>query len=100
MIKDDKGYPTVKELLTIIERQVYKCALSGVEIDPRRSSLDHKNPRSLGGPSDVDNLQVVLPVINRAKGTNNNDQYISMCWAVARNNPDPGDTTWMYGLIE
>jgi len=93
------GKVTIKDLMQMVERQGFKCALTGIEITPKRSSLDHKDPRSLGGDDDVNNLQIVLPMINRAKTNMNERQFVSMCHAVARHSPDFGDTTWIDGTI-
>lgn len=83
-----------------LEAQQFKCNYSGVELTPQRASLDHKYPRSLGGDDDIENLHVVLPIINRAKGNMNHDQFIAMCHAVARHTEDSGDTTWIDGLVD
>jgi len=88
-------FPTIKQFLSIPERQGDKCALSGIPITPQTCSLDHKNPRSMGGSDDIDNLQLVLPVINRAKGTMTQDQFVAMCHAVARYVDDSYDETWI-----
>ena len=94
------GKVTIKSLMEIVERQAFKCALTGIEITPRLSSLDHKDPRSLGGDDDIANLQVVLPMVNRAKTNMSERQFVSMCHAVARHSPDYGDTTWIEGRSE
>jgi 5-methylcytosine-specific restriction endonuclease McrA len=86
--------------MSIVERQGFKCALTGIEVTPKRSSLDHRHPRSYGGDDDKDNLQVVLPMIQRAKTTMSQRQFVSMCHAVARHCPDCGDTTWVDGLVD
>jgi hypothetical protein len=49
----------------------------------------------MGGTDDIDNLQLVLPVINRAKGTMTQDQFVAMCHAVARYVDDSCDETWI-----
>lgn len=36
-----------------------------------------------GGKHEVENLQCVHPLVNKAKGTMGNDQFIAMCKAVA-----------------
>jgi 5-methylcytosine-specific restriction endonuclease McrA len=74
--------------------------LTGIEITPKRSSLDHKDPRSLGGADDKKNLQVVLPMVNRSKTNMSEKQFVSMCHAVARHSLDYGDTTWIDGSID
>jgi len=80
--------------------QGFVCTYTGIEITPTRSSLDHRNPRALGGADDLKNLQIVLPVINRAKGTMSHDQFVAMCHAVARRVADSGDTSWIDGQID
>lgn len=94
------GKVTIKGLMEVVERQGFKCALTGIEITPRLASLDHKDPRSLGGDDDMGNLQVVLPMVNRAKTNMSERQFVSMCHAVARHSPDYGDTTWIEGRVE
>lgn len=37
-----------------------------------------------GGSDDIENLQAVHPLVNRAKGTMGNVQFIEMCIAVAK----------------
>lgn len=89
------GFPTIRQFVSIPERQGDKCNLSGLPITPQKCSLDHKNPRSMGGTDDIENLQLVLPVINRAKGTMTQDQFVAMCHAVARHVDDSCDETWI-----
>jgi 5-methylcytosine-specific restriction endonuclease McrA len=94
------GKVTIKQLMQKVESQGFKCAYTGIDVTPRRSSLDHKEPRSLGGDDDINNLQVVLPTIQRAKTNMSHRQFIAMCHAVARHVQDSGDTTWIDGLID
>lgn len=86
---------TKKMLLEKLDRQGYRCALSGENLTPSLSSLDHINPKAIGGDDDIFNLQIVLPCVNRAKGTMTQDQFVSMCHAVARSTADPMDTSWI-----
>lgn len=62
---------------------------------PALSSLDHIDPKAMGGDDDIDNLQIVLPCINKAKGTMSQAQFVAMCHAVARHCEDTGDETWI-----
>lgn len=66
-----------------------------MDLTPALSSLDHIDPKSLGGEDDAANVQIVLPCINKAKGTMSMDQFVAMCHAVARHCEDTSDTTWM-----
>lgn len=94
------GSVTILGLQQVVKAQGYACSYTGIEVTPQRSALDHKYPRSLGGEDDIENLQVVLPVINRAKGNMSHDQFVAMCHAVARHTEDSGDTTWIDGLVD
>jgi len=60
-----------------------RCALSGWAISPQCFELDHIVSMNDGGTDEVDNLQAVHPLVNRAKGTMGNQQFIDMCKAVA-----------------
>jgi len=59
------------------------------------ASLDHINPRSLGGSDDATNIQIVLACINKAKGTMSQDQFVAMCHAVSRHLDDTEDQSWI-----
>jgi len=86
---------TAKQLEKKLQDQKFKCALTGVEMTPTLSSLDHVDPRSMGGEDDINNLQIVLPCVNKAKGTMSQAQFVAMCHAVARHVDDTEDDTWM-----
>ena len=86
---------TAKQLEKKLQDQQFKCALTGVEMTPTLSSLDHVDPRSMGGEDDISNLQIVLPCVNKAKGTMSQAQFVAMCHAVSRHIDDSEDDTWM-----
>jgi hypothetical protein len=67
------------EIAKLVESQEYRCALSGMELDPATAQLDHKYPVTLGGDHSIGNLQVVNKEINRAKGAMTNEDFIGMC---------------------
>jgi 5-methylcytosine-specific restriction endonuclease McrA len=75
---------TVNNILALLERQSYKCALSGRELTPKTSSLDHILPVSRDGDSSIDNAQVLDAAVNRAKNTMTNDEFVAMCRQVVR----------------
>lgn len=62
---------------------------------PQLSSLDHIDPRAFGGDDGIENLQIVLPVVNRAKSTMTQSQFVGMCHAVAAMHADSGDRSWV-----
>jgi hypothetical protein len=72
------------ELYELAKTQEFRCALSGVKLEPDIAALDHKMPISKGGSDQVDNLQWVTDAINKAKGTMTNHEFINMCKQVAK----------------
>jgi predicted DNA-binding protein YlxM (UPF0122 family) len=72
------------ELMELIERQGFRCALTGQVIDdPSTASLDHIEPVSNGGNNKIDNLQWVLNDVNIMKGTFSQKRFIEICCMVA-----------------
>jgi hypothetical protein len=78
-----------------LKDQSFRCALTGETLRPALSSLDHIDPKCIGGDDEIGNVQIVLPSVNRAKGTMTQQQFVAMCHAVARNVPDSGDRSWV-----
>ena len=74
---------TAKRIMELIERQKFRCALSGRELTPETASLDHILPLSRGGTHDISNLCVVHHHVNAAKGTMTVDEFVAMCREVA-----------------
>lgn len=68
-----------RSLLEQIERQSYRCALSGEELTPETASLDHCTPISRGGGHDISNIQIVMQQINSAKGSMTTEEFVDMC---------------------
>ena len=64
-----KGEPhaAAEELHALWERQEGRCAFAGVPLG-KDAHLDHVTPISKGGTHTIENLQWVLPELNRAKG--------------------------------
>jgi 5-methylcytosine-specific restriction endonuclease McrA len=79
---DDKV--TGARLLTMIENQEYRCALSGIELEPDTAVLDHKIPRKRGGKHELSNVWWLHRDVNRAKGTMTVDEFRLMCSRVAQ----------------
>ena len=74
-----------------LKDQSFLCALTGETLQPALSSLDHINPKCIGGDDEIGNVQIVLPCVNRAKVTMAQEQFVAMCHAVARTVVDTGD---------
>lgn len=69
-------------LVELIEKQEYRCALSGMPLTPDIASLDHIVPVSKGGKHEVGNVAWVHEEINRMKGTLSKDEFLAMCLKV------------------
>lgn len=63
----------------LLERQSYRCALTGIELTPETASLDHCTPISRGGSHDIDNIQIITQRVNAAKGTMTTEEFIDVC---------------------
>ena len=70
---------TAKMILEMIERQEYRCALSGRKLTPETASLDHVTPLARGGLHDVSNLWVLDHQVNTAKGTMTVEEFVALC---------------------
>ncbi len=73
-------------LVKLIEKQGYRCAISGAELTPDIASLDHIIPVSKGGKHAVDNVAWVHAEINRMKGQLSLDEFVSLCSRVVQYN--------------
>jgi 5-methylcytosine-specific restriction endonuclease McrA len=71
------------EAKLILERQEYRCALTGLPLTPDNFALDHIVPVKQGGAFDIKNAQMVLKTVNRAKHTMSQQDFIQMCRNVA-----------------
>ena len=71
------------EILDLLKKQGYRCAVTGQQLTPSDSQLDHIVPVSAGGSNTIDNLQIVTSHINKMKGSMNNDEFIATCKMVA-----------------
>ena len=79
----NSGKSKVSAILCKIKVNGFRCALSGWAISPQCFEIDHIVSMNDGGTDDPANLQAVHPLVNRAKGTMGNQQFIDMCKAVA-----------------
>ena len=77
------------ELRALIETQGFRCALTGVLLEPADAEIDHIMPVSLGGTHTIGNMQVLHRVVNRMKGALGNDEFIAWCRAVANHTAHP-----------
>jgi 5-methylcytosine-specific restriction endonuclease McrA len=73
---------TANEVLDLLDRQAYRCALTGRQLMPDTAALDHVIPVSRGGEHRIENAQVLQKAVNRAKGTLTNEEFIALCHEV------------------
>ena len=80
MARQKNARSRIGQILSILEKQQYKCALTGEPLTPETATLDHKLAVSRGGSiDDVDNFQVLHTDVNKAKGSMTNEEFISLC---------------------
>jgi len=78
---------SIENVLKLLARQKYRCALTGRPLTPETAALDHIIPIRLGGEHTIENAQVLHKDVNRAKGSLSNSEFIVLCrevvcWAV------------------
>lgn len=71
--------PTAKRIRRLIEKQGFRCAMTGLELSPEDANLDHIVPIAAGGEHVMGNVQVVHKVINQMKSTLQKDEFIEWC---------------------
>jgi len=81
---------TAKSLMQLVERQKYRCALSGRALTPDCASLDHKMPLAKGGKHAMSNLWVLHRDVNAAKGTMTVNEFVAICRDVVRTSDKTG----------
>lgn len=72
------------ELYKLAKDQEFRCALSGLPLEPSDAALDHIVPVAKGGTDEIGNLQWVHSVINKMKGSLDNDEFVAMCRKVSQ----------------
>ena len=82
--RDATSYATTDELEALLERQGYKCALTGRDLDPSDMHVDHIVPVKHGGGSGIGNLQWLCKQANLAKGTLTVKEFLGLCQDVVK----------------
>jgi 5-methylcytosine-specific restriction endonuclease McrA len=77
--QDPTGAVSTENILTLLARQKYRCALTGRVLTPKSCSLDHILAVSRGGEHSMRNAQVLDKTVNQAKGTLTNDEFVQLC---------------------
>ena len=78
-------WPALAELLAC---QQGRCAYTGEQLVlGSNASLDHKVPRSRGGPNSIENVHWVAWKINRMKTDLSHDEFVGICKLIASRFP-------------
>lgn len=83
MVIKPNGPVSTDNVLQLLEYQRHRCALTGRQLTPETSSLDHIVPVRCGGEHLIENTQVLHSNVNRAKGSLTNAEFIQLCREVA-----------------
>jgi hypothetical protein len=75
---------TGAELMSLLKKQEYRCALTGEKLTPNTAQLDHKTPKSKGGDDVLDNLQWLDRTVNKMKGSMTVEEFVSVCKRVVQ----------------
>ena len=82
---------TVRRLKVRLERNDWRCELSGVKLQPDCFSIDHIVPLVKGGEHVYENMQIVHPIVNTMKGTLGMAEFIEWCRLVADQHSSEGN---------
>lgn len=74
---------TAKQIREMVDRQGYRCKLTGWKLTPEVSEADHIIPVSRGGKNSIDNLQIVHRLANASKRNMSQEEFVSLCCAVS-----------------
>lgn len=67
-----KSYFSVSDLMDVLKKQNYKCALTGEDFileknNPKLPSIDRINPKAMGGEYNLENIQIIWHGLNSFK---------------------------------
>ena len=75
---------TIKDMRNMLEKQNYRCALTGRKLTPENCAMDHIVPLAHGGAHSIENAQLVVSDANNAKGILTMEEFIELCRDVVR----------------
>ncbi len=84
--KTKKTKATASQLMLLLKKQHFRCALSGLPLTPDVAVIDHIIPVSKGGGNMIENLQWLHKNVNRVKGVLTQDEFIHVCSLVTSYN--------------
>jgi len=75
---------TERGIRRLLQKQGFRCALTGRELTTKTASLDHMQPLGRGGEHSIGNVQLVHSQVNAAKGTMTTEEFVALCHEVVR----------------
>ena len=77
-LRSSKLNASIDDLFQLLAEQQNRCAYTGLEIQAGvNAAIDHKQPRSKGGSSDLQNLHWVESNINKLKGNMDHSEFLT-----------------------
>lgn len=90
LVRKNRSQLQIKDLLNILEKQNFRCALSGVELTCTLKVGEKCNTNAsidrliAGGPYTPDNVQLVCAALNSFRNKLSVDDFITWCFAVVK----------------
>jgi hypothetical protein len=72
----------MKDLMSLADKQGYKCSLTGQELTTGNIGADHIQPYAAGGTHEIDNIQLITKEVNTMKGTLSQERFVELCMMV------------------
>lgn len=73
-----------KDFYTLLDKQGYRCALSGRELTPENTDAEHILPLDQGGNHTPDNIYLVVRDAARPKRHLTESQMIELCYDILK----------------
>lgn len=86
--RKDRKNLSVSDLMKLLEKQNFKCALSGLSLTRKKDSIYNASIDRIeaGGEYTIDNVQLVCKCVNTWRGASLKDEFVKICKAVAEYN--------------
>ncbi|AFM14210.1 hypothetical protein Turpa_3576 [Turneriella parva DSM 21527] len=75
---------TAKDFYSLLERQNYRCALSGRELTPENTDAEHILPLDSGGSHTPQNIYLIVRDAARLKRHLTEAQVIDLCFDILK----------------
>jgi len=71
-----------KDLYELLEKQHYRCALTGRELVPEITDAEHIIPLDAGGMHDIDNIYLIVRDAARLKRYLTEEALLKLCYDI------------------